>query len=126
MKFDETFYTMKLLLIFIQIVAASFLLSDELSGRWESKPSPKGSVTTVVFKSGNRFEGFVNKKPFVSGTYTYVDSVFHFSDNGCNGVAGDYRIIFYNNADSMRFETIQDSCTERMHGMERLRLGKVK
>lgn len=101
-------------------------VTDELTGRWETKPSVKGNITGVVFKPDNSFEGYINKKPFVSGTYTFQDSIFSFVDNGCQGMKGIYKINFFNNSDSLRFEVINDSCTERRDGMLRTVLGRVK
>lgn len=119
---------MKTLLIACIIMSAlAFTRTQELIGRWESK-SGTGTITGVVFKPDNTFEGYVNKKPFVSGTYTYTsqDSIFTFTDNGCNGVMGTYKINFYANGDSMRFAPIDDECIERKEGMQRLNMGKVK
>ena len=99
---------------------------DPLTGRWESKPSEKGNVTGVIFKPDSSFEGYVNKKTFVSGQYTFQGDIFSFVDNGCNGKRGLYKIIFFSHTDSIRFEAITDSCTERRNGMSRLVLGKVK
>jgi hypothetical protein len=104
----------------------SFTVTDELTGRWETKPSEKGNITGVVFKSDNSFEGYINKKPFVSGKYSLRDDVFSFVDNGCEGKEGVYRIIFFSNADSLRFEPISDSCEQRRNGMSRTVLGRVK
>ena len=39
---------------------------------------------------------------------------------------GVYSITFFSNGDSIRFKAISDSCVERMKGMERTVLGKVK
>jgi hypothetical protein len=108
----------------------SFSISpgDMLTGRWESKPSAKGNVTGVVFKNDSILEGYVNKKPFTSGTYRFTakDSVLSFVDNGCNGVQAVYKVLFFNNSDSLRFKAISDSCDERRNGMQRLIMGKVK
>jgi hypothetical protein len=81
-------------------IIASFFASaaaDELTGRWESSPSVNGNVTGVVFKEDNTFEGYINKKPFVSGTYSYSgeDSVFTFQDNGCNGATWRLQNTFF-------------------------------
>ena len=115
--------------IFASFIAAlfSFIATDKLTGRWESK-SEKGNITGVVFKENNSFEGYINKKPFVTGTYSYSseDSIFVFTDNGCNGQTGTYKINFYANGDSLRFKAIIDSCAERKAVMERLIMGRVK
>jgi putative heme iron utilization protein len=117
-------------IIIIAAVMISFIIApnDMLSGRWETKPSEKGNVTGVVFKNDSILEGYINKKPFTSGTYRFnaKDSVLSFVDNGCNGVEGVYKVLFFNNSDSLRFKVINDSCDERKEGMQRLIMGKVK
>lgn len=118
---------MKRMLISTVILAlVSFTITDELIGNWETKPSSKGNVTRVVFKSDNSFEGFINKKLFVSGQYTLENNVLSFVDNGCDGKRGVYKVIFFSNSDSLRFEPIEDSCDQRRNGMIRTILGRVK
>lgn len=99
---------------------------DKLKGRWQSKASPSGSVTSIYFPGDTTFEGFVNRKPFVTGTYTVTDSLFSFVDNGCDGKRGIYKLIFFSNNDSLRFEPVQDSCEPRKAGMIRLIVGRVR
>lgn len=108
------------------ILLVSFTVTDVLTGRWETKPSPKGNITGVVFKADNSFEGYINKKPFVSGQYTLENDIFSFVDNGCDGKKGVYKIVFFSDSDSLRFEPISDSCEERRNGMSRTVLGRVK
>ena len=115
-----------MMLVIATIGFFSFAMNDLLTGRWESKPSKNGNVTGVVFKPDNSFEGFVNAKPFVSGIYNLKDSIFTFVDNGCDGKTGVYKTIFFSQGDSLRFEPLSDSCTERKEGMSRLVLGRVK
>jgi len=103
-----------------------FTTGNELTGRWESKPSVKGNVTGVVFKSDSSFEGYVNKKPFTSGRYLFENGLFSFTDNGCEGKRGIYRVIFFHNGDSLRLEPVSDSCVQRKEGMSKLILGRVK
>jgi hypothetical protein len=100
----------------------------DLTGRWETKPSEKGNVTGVVFKADNTYEGYVNKKPFVSGTYSFndIDSVITIHEESCGGVTATYKVNFFSNADSIRFIVISDSCDERREGMQRLVMGRVK
>jgi hypothetical protein len=117
---------MKTILIAVTMGLFAFAAKDKLTGRWESKPSIKGNTTGIVFKPNNSFEGYINKKPFVTGNYTLEDSLFSFVDNGCDGKKGVYKIIFFSNEDSIRFEVITDSCTERRNGMSRTILGRVK
>ena len=118
---------MKLVLTAATILSLlEFAASNRLEGRWESKPSVKGNVTGVVFKNDSSFEGYVNRKPFVSGHYTVTDTIMTFTDNGCSGAQGIYSLIFFSNDDSLRFKAVSDSCNERRAGMERLTLGRIK
>lgn len=117
---------MKVMISIVAMMFAVFPPEDKLTGRWETKPSDKGNVTGVFFKSDNNFEGYINKKPFVSGRYTLEDDIFTFVDNGCDGKRGVYKIEFFSNADSVRFQPIVDSCEGRRNGMSRLVMGKVK
>lgn len=118
---------MKMLILFgLTAIAFAFTGKDKLTGRWESKPSPKGNVTGVVFKADQTMEGYINRKPFVTGTYTLHDGIITVLDNGCAGVKGTYKLIFFSNADSIRFELISDSCAGRSNGMPRLVMGRVK
>lgn len=103
-----------------------FKWNNGIVGKWESQPSPKGNITRVVFKADNTFDGFVNKKPFVTGTYTFKDTILSFVDNGCDGKKGVYRVVFFSNADSIRFVPLSDSCGERKDGMSRTVLGRIK
>jgi len=104
----------------------TFTAGDGITGRWESKPSVNGNVTGVVFKNDYSFEGYVNKKPFVSGTYQFDNNILSFVDNGCEGRRGIYRIDFFSDGDSLRFVPVTDSCEDRKQGMGRLVMGRVK
>lgn len=118
---------MKSLFLFVAaLLAFAFTAKDKLTGRWETKLSVTGNVTGVVFNEDGSFEGYVNKKPFVTGTYTLQDSLITITDNGCNGIQGTYKAVFFSNDDSLRFQAISDDCTERQRGMERTVLGRVK
>ena len=118
---------MRILFLALTIVGVA-IADDKLRGRWQTQPSEKGNITGVVFKADNTIEGYVNKKPFVIGTYSFDpgDSILSFVDNGCNGIRGIYKVMFYSNSDSLRFNVISDSCTERKNGMLRLIMGRVK
>ena len=110
----------------VVIVLLAFAPKNKLIGRWETKPSPKGNVTGVVLNKDNTYEGYVNKKPFVSGNYSLKRNTITIEENGCNGVKAVYKLIFFSHADSLRFEAISDSCMERKEGMQRAILGRVK
>ncbi len=115
-----------ILFVSITVALAAFVSEDFLTGRWETKPSPRGNVTMVVFKPDNTFEGFINKKPFTTGRYTLKDSIMSFTDNGCGGSEGVYKLVLFSYGDSLRFQPISDTCVERRNGMSRTILGRVK
>lgn len=117
---------MKFLLMPAVAALLHLVAADGLTGRWQSKPSEKGNVTSALFKPDSTFEGYVNNKPFVSGRYQLQGDTLSFTDNGCQGMQGVYKLLFFHHADSLRFEAISDSCTERKGGMQRLVLGRVK
>jgi hypothetical protein len=118
---------MKTILIFlVTLILAGTAERDILTGRWQTKPSAKGNPTGIAFREDKTFEVYINKKPFATGGYILEDGLFSFTDNGCNGATGVYKIIFLSDADSIRFEPISDSCTERKQGMTRTILGRVK
>lgn len=110
----------------ITVIIGGFVSEDFLTGRWETKPSVNGNVTSVLFRPDGTFDGFINKKPFTTGTYTLKDSIFTFTDNGCGGTEGVYKILPFSNGDSIRLQFIRDTCTARVNGITRLVLGRVK
>lgn len=117
---------MKTMLIVTAILTLiSFTVAEDIIGKWQTKPSPKGNVTMVVFKNDNSFEGFINKKPFTSGKYSYQGDTLSFIDNGCNGKDAIYKVVLFSNNDSLRFEPIRDSCDERRNGMIKTILGRI-
>lgn len=118
---------MKSVLILSGFISLSSLFDkDILTGRWESKPSEKGNITGVVFKPDQSYEGYVNKKVFVSGHYNLIEDSLSIIENGCDGKPGLYRLIFFHDGDSIRFEPLEDECIERMKGMSRTILGRIK
>ena len=110
----------------IVISLFAFAPKKKLVGRWETEVSTKGNVTSVVFNKDNTYEGYINRKPFVSGNYSLRRNTITIEENGCNGVKATYKLIFFSHSDSLRFEPISDSCTERKDGMRRTILGRVK
>lgn len=114
--------------ILFSVLAMTLLSSagtEKLIGRWESI-SRTGNITGVVFKEDNTFEGYINQKPFVSGTYNLVDSIYTMSDNGCMGVKGTYKLTFFSNNDSFRLQLISDACEPRGNGTNNRVFGRVK
>lgn len=118
---------MRIIAIYLVAIAAlAFTEKDKLTGRWQTKASENGNVTSAIFKEDKTFEGFVNRKPFVSGKYEVNDDLFIFTDNGCNGAEGKYKMIFFSYNDSLRFEAVSDDCVDRKQGMQRLVFGRIK
>ena len=119
---------MKIMILAVIALSLAATAPNPIIGRWETKPSPKGNVTLLNMKADGNFEGYINKKPFVSGTYSYIDrdSVLSFVDNGCNKARGTYKVVFFSEGDSIRFEPIMDTCTERRNGMSKTIMGRVK
>lgn len=116
----------KLLLAVPLLMLFSFVLTDKLTGRWVSRPSVKGNVTTVIFGEDNTFEGFVNGKAFASGTYSLNGELFSFVDNGCDGMRGTYKLDFFSKGDSLRLVHVNDSCEQRRQGISALIFGRAK
>ena len=106
----------------------AFMKAGKITGRWEASPSPAGNITAAVFREDSSFEGYINKTLFVSGTYSFspADSVLTVIDNGCNGLTGFYKILFFSKSDSLRFAVIRDNCEERKQEMEGLIMGRIK
>ena len=113
---------LKFFLLGITMLLHSY--NDKLTGKWQSV-SPTGAVTLVHFKSDQSFEGFVNNKPFVTGSYWLKGNIFTLKDNGCSGVSGTYRMTFFHNDDSVRIELIADSCEPRGKGMNNRVYGRL-
>jgi hypothetical protein len=117
---------MKHLLIPVFMILAAAAGNEKLIGKWESPVSPKGNTTGVIFRADSTFDAYVNNKPFTSGPYSLKNDTFSFTDNGCDGKQGIYKITFFSNEDSLRFLPIDDPCEERKDGMSKLVLGRKK
>jgi hypothetical protein len=125
--YNHKLKTMKKLFVFsIILVLAAFVPKKKLVGRWETRPSEKGNVTGVIFYKDHTYEAYVNKKPFVSGKFSLRRNTITIEETGCNGAKGVYKLIFYSGSDSLRFEPISDTCSQRRGGMSRTILGRVK
>ena len=109
----------------VMMFLLAFIVPNKLTGRWE-RISPTGNVIGVIFKEDNTFDAYINKKPFVSGTYDLHDNIFTVIDNGCPDIKGVFKMTFFSNDDSMRVELISDSCTERGKGLHNNVYGRVK
>lgn len=109
--------------IFISCIVWAFTFQQKkIAGRWETK-MPNDMVAGIVFKSDNTFQGYINKKVFVAGSYDLKDDNITFFDNSCAG-KGTYRLSFF--ADSVRFNLVSDTCKGRSGDVDKAVFGRVK
>lgn len=95
--------------------------TNPLLGRWEwSHVYKEGPVTILaVFKANGVYDGFANKKAFVSGTYKVKNDTLYISDAICNSkYQGTYKLKFFGNRDSVKFDVLQDTCSGRKQGID--------
>ena len=116
---------MKILFLTAFVIFSFCKPTDRLTGRWETKPSANGNITGVLFKPDQTYVGYVNRKPFVSGVYQLQDSSITILEASCPHT-GHYQLIFFADGDSLKFQPVIDSCSERKEGMSRLVFGRVK
>ncbi|UOE52820.1 hypothetical protein MTO98_17265 [Mucilaginibacter sp. SMC90] len=71
----------------------------------------------VIFRINGTFDGFINKKEFVSGVYHMKHDTLYISDATCNAhYQGTYKVEFYSLRDSLKFHLIQDTFKGRKEG----------
>lgn len=104
------------------IALASTYQEKTLVGRWETK-LPDNTIAGIIYKADHTYQGYVNKKVFVAGSYDLKKDTLSMSDNGCP-IKGLYKITFF--ADSVRYNVIADSCKGRKHDVDKAVLGRVK
>jgi hypothetical protein len=111
---------------------SAFKLMDDLSpiqGRWETSSVYQGQPFSFlfVFRNNGNYDGFLNKKTFVSGTYQLKHDTLYISDPICNSAyQGSYKVQYHGQLDSLTFHLIQDTCGGRQEGMDRITFKKVK
>jgi len=115
---------MRLLVVFTLVLLA-FKTPQTITGRWETI-QPGGNTLGMIFKPDNHFEGYVNKKPFVSGTYIFSHNTIILNGNGCIDMPGKYRINFLKNIDSILWEVISDSCAARKKGLDNVVFSRIQ
>ncbi|HEY9197239.1 MAG TPA: hypothetical protein VIM77_13275 [Mucilaginibacter sp.] len=101
-------------------MALSFTYDNNLLvGKWEySSTQPGGPFKLLaIFRANGTFDGFINKKEFVSGTYHMKQDTLYISDPTCNAqYEGIYKVEFFGQRDSLKFHVIQDTCKGRRQG----------
>ncbi|QEM02593.1 hypothetical protein DIU31_003325 [Mucilaginibacter rubeus] len=95
--------------------------SNPLVGKWEySSTQPGGPFKLLaIFRANGTFDGFINKKEFVSGTYRMKQDTLYISDPTCNArYEGIYKVEFFSRRDSLKFHVVQDTCKGRREGTD--------
>lgn len=119
------------LLSLLAITLLAFKIKDEPSpilGRWEFRSIEHGSPFSflLIFRSNGRYDGFMNKKTFVSGTYYMKYDTLYIADPICNSAyEGTYQIAYHGKADSLTFHVIRDTCRARREGSDGFTYKKV-
>ncbi|RYY57259.1 MAG: hypothetical protein EOO09_03215 [Chitinophagaceae bacterium] len=122
---------------FLILTAVTFLLAScsnspktnfptSIVGEWDSHLviNGKPDVFLARFKPNGSFDALSNGKLLLSGEYrTSGDTVF-MRDGFCDmAYEGVYRFTFPN--DSLRFDLVADTCQGRVHGSDKVTLGRV-
>lgn len=109
-------------LLVICLLSAAFREDpDPLAGRWEWHHVFKEGPMTIlaVFRTNGTYDGFANKKAFVTGTYKVKHDTLYISDATCNAkYTGMYKLKFFGARDSVQFKVIQDTCRGRRKGVD--------
>jgi hypothetical protein len=124
----KKFYLLSTLIIIL--FSAISLTSDTnpLVGKWENSGIYKGTPYKflAIFRANGTFDGFMDKKEFVSGTYHVQHDTLYLSDPTCNAkYEGTYKIEIFSHADSLKFHVIQDTCRGRREGTDGFGFKKV-
>jgi len=102
--------------------------SSPIQGRWEFNSVFQGQPFSflVIFRANGNYDGFLNKKAFVSGKYQMMHDTLYISDPICNSdYKGTYKVEFFAQ-DSIKFHIIQDTCRGRREGVNNMVYKKVK
>jgi hypothetical protein len=112
-------------LVVLTLLLFAFTAPQSITGRWETI-QPGGNTLGMIFKPDNHFEGYINRKPFVSGTYTFNDNTIVMNGNGCIDILGKYRIHFLKNTDAILWEVISDNCAARKKGLDNVVFSRIQ
>jgi hypothetical protein len=107
--------------IIVLFASLSFIAGNPLVGRWEYTSAKPGAPFKLlaVFRANGTFDGFINKKEFVSGTYRMKLDTLYIADPTCNvQYKGVYKVEFFGQRDSLKFHVIRDTCTGRREGTD--------
>jgi hypothetical protein len=105
------------------VIVCSFISfksdTNPLVGKWEYSSTYQGGPFKLlaIFRNNGTFDGFINQKEFVSGTYHVNHDTLYMSDPTCNAkYEGSYKFEFFGQRDSLKFHVIQDTCSGRREG----------
>jgi hypothetical protein len=116
-------------LVVIICSAISFTIdTNPLVGKWEYFGTSQGQPFKLlaIFRTNETFDGFINKKEFVSGAYHMKHDTMYISDPTCNSkYEGVYKVEFFGQRDSLKFHVIQDTCFGRREATNGLLFKKV-
>jgi hypothetical protein len=114
------------------VLFSAFKITDTPSpilGRWELKGIDQGQPFSflVVFRTNGNYDGFVNKKTFVSGTFHMKHDTLYIADSICNSAyEGMYKVQYHGQQDSLTFHVIRDTCRARREGSDGFTFKKVR
>ncbi|MBC3785651.1 hypothetical protein [Spirosoma utsteinense] len=108
----------------IALATLSFIAPpNPLVGRWQHLY--KGATALFVFRADSTFDVFINGKAFTHGTYFVRKDTMGMADVSCNlAYYGTYKMGFYA-PDSVRFNTIADTCKGRNGDLHNFSVGRV-
>lgn len=124
----KKFYLLSTFVIILFSAIAFASDTNPLVGKWEYSGTSQGQPFKLlaIFRVNGTFDGFINKKEFVSGAYHMKHDTMYISDPTCNDkYDGIYKVEFFGTLDSLKFHVIQDTCTGRREGTNGLLFKKV-
>ena len=107
----------------IGLVIFAFTGKDPLTGTWQ-RVGPGNRQ--VIFREDSTFDMLVNETLRLSGKYSLKENIFTIDDYGCPDMTGTYKLSFFGNNDSCRFEVIHDACDGRRAQADGAVLFRVK
>jgi hypothetical protein len=121
-------YLLSICSIVLLAIVSFTIDTNPLVGKWENSSVFKGDPYKflAIFRSNGTFDGFMNNKEFVSGTYHMNHDTLYMSDPTCNSkYEGRYKVEFFGQIDSLKFHVIQDTCKGRVEGTDGLSFKKI-
>ncbi|SDD97514.1 hypothetical protein SAMN05216464_103213 [Mucilaginibacter pineti] len=115
----KKFYLFSTLAVILFSAVAFTSDTNLLVGKWEYSSTYQGGPFKLlaIFRANGTFDGFINKKEFVSGTYHMNHDTLYMSDPTCNAkYEGVYKVEFFGQRDSLKFHVVQDTCAGRREG----------